>query len=1319
MTKYIDIDNNASTWNSSSSNFMLPDTYDKRQNGQGIAWAGLFWQGNINNFQGRSNNRQRRPSLDANGNIVFTNILQTSPIALNQTNGSSILMKVNDTNYIPVQANTFFINNIYNTSGGTYAAYTDITLLLQNQNLVKGEHKITVANLTANEGREESTGNYAGWSIVVIYHEKGETVKARNVSIYNGYSILGNGTNAMAANIQISGFKLPKVDDDNTPVEAQFSSFTGEGEFKYGSETNNGIADFDRMIMKRLLSDAGNTMPGATDPNNIFDAKLAGIDRDSGNNNNLTGNNNGIDIDNYDVSSIMTDYRTIDANISNVFIGLSTNHDYIAPSMVAFSAELYKPKVCYDFTIQQNNYNITDGNTSNIHTIGGGNLSINIALRSMEGDFDFENSQLALRLTPTNGVNFTDAFYAPNTVNTLIPATIIPPLSIVRQNIAIGENVGISGGTIKRRQRYFSEFNYNLTNASYNGDFEIDLNTSINFGSGAVPIVASTENDTLSRCPQSLTYNPMKGTYNVERHNSRGRPSAKYPLYTQIVGKDFDFDLVAYSEHGSSTPYTNEIKLTNHTVDIELINAKPYNDLNATFVCANPNPKIIQNLDSSGKKSIFATFNNKKRVDLSDIDIRTDTALRNATFRMWYLVDTNGTIIEHNCTAPSVDLAQSNTCFQNIYNTKLKTQDVTIVQPSRTKGFCSVETLGSAGCSNYTNAKTGKSGCYACLRDFFAKALCARDNFSIRPAAYRLKLVDTNETNGSQTGEIALEENKQESSTATLAAGYQYKLKGTATSFIRGETALGYTRQFATPSTSALTSKLFNKNNISCADTNNTDWGINFINGKIQGTISGTDVNLSSGDLVKHSNVGSYEYNILDVNWTKVDQASYDFKTFPNVNDCLVGENKTVVGSTEMPGCNTASNLSDTPQGATYTNLHLYFMPYRFDLSAIDLTRTPIDNERPIYMNDFSNSFYPGNNRAAPQYSMSMVYKGRIKAYSKDNKRTSNFEGSCRDQGNRIVAKPVKLAVKKTLTPNNPTDTLVNSLLFQTFLQDDRFNISDANKVTDDQNTTIGATWFRNPVTMDATLPANIHKGTAYIRLDTNIRKPLQGNSIAANPVTITYKQLFATSPASASSAGMKSTYIPEGNTTYSERNITSYFSKIVPARSLYEHIPSVDTIKNTLLVDIYCDNVGIDCANDFNLATISNSQENVINWYSPGLYTAMRDGNISVNALPANNINIIPLPNDNITLPNANVEVEVSGFIPNVPVTVFIHPNDPWHFSPGAGDPRDVGNGQNGDDYPEFFRIFPIGQAGWSGVGTTGNTAGTTSSSNTPRMNW
>ena len=118
-------------------------------------------------------------------------------------------MKI-DTNgtYENIKAHTFYYDKAFGDRGGYYAAYADVTAYFQNKNLAVGDHTVTLANITANEGRQQGTGNYAGWSLILIYKESPlPGVKARNISIYNGYTTIQSGVGTRSVNI--SGFKLP------------------------------------------------------------------------------------------------------------------------------------------------------------------------------------------------------------------------------------------------------------------------------------------------------------------------------------------------------------------------------------------------------------------------------------------------------------------------------------------------------------------------------------------------------------------------------------------------------------------------------------------------------------------------------------------------------------------------------------------------------------------------------------------------------------------------------------------------------------------------------------------------------------------------------------------------------------------------------------------------------------------------------------------------------------------------------------------------------------------------------------------------------
>ncbi len=149
-----------------------------------------------------------------------------------------------------------------------------------------------------------------------------------------------------------------------------------------------------------------------------------------------------------------------------------------------------------------------------------------------------------------------------------------------------------------------------------------------------------------------------------------------------MVGKDFDVDLVAYNQNSTPT-FSTELLLSGYTVDLELINASPFSDDRSVFVCNNPSPHIIKSLDAIGTNNIFVRFPStpsSSRVNLSGM--QTDTALKNAAFRLWYIVDINNIILPHQCAGPEDD-----TCFETLYDEKIKADDKT-VQADGTVGLC-------------------------------------------------------------------------------------------------------------------------------------------------------------------------------------------------------------------------------------------------------------------------------------------------------------------------------------------------------------------------------------------------------------------------------------------------------------------------------------------------------------------------------------------------------------------------------------------------------------------------------------------------------
>jgi len=388
IVKYIDIDSDLTTFNSSTATLQLPNTYKE------IAWAGLYWQGHINNYSYYSSTTndtynsdpyngwdyyylyesyEYNVGLNYNGSNDFTDN------DIKKTTANSIKLKIGSSSYTTVTAdNLNYLNSsrpIGNTKyGAVYSSFADVTNYFTTY--AAGDSvDITVANVMTTEGLERSLGNYGAWTLVVIYkeNENNSASKLRNNSVYLGYKQVSsdNSTDATAVSIVLNDFLLPK----NGSIDSSMAVFAAEGEYAYSPD-----------YMSLDTTDLGDP-----DLNNVFDARLSSsITR----NPSLT-NNNGIDIDVFDTSIIMEDKR--DANPSatsySATIRLKSEGDLYLPSMVSFTTELYKPRVCY--------YINTIKNSSGTNIFENGQFVEGESI-TLDEDYDFDFFIANMKKDPTD-----------------------------------------------------------------------------------------------------------------------------------------------------------------------------------------------------------------------------------------------------------------------------------------------------------------------------------------------------------------------------------------------------------------------------------------------------------------------------------------------------------------------------------------------------------------------------------------------------------------------------------------------------------------------------------------------------------------------------------------------------------------------------------------------------------------------------------------------------------------------------------------------------------------------------------------------------
>lgn len=303
-TKYIDVDSNTSTFNSSNFTLNIPS-------GSKVIWAGLYWQGYIHNSDQANDFRE---TMTLSGQTVSGSGKGLN-LSVNSFDAEKVFFQtpqdraLNINNYQAVVAEQLDFDNL------GYAGFKNVTSLV-SQMSPNGIY--TVANIQSHRGKETDHGNFAGWSLVVIYENSTEDLN--NVSVFDGYETVDSSYNQ---DITVSGFYTPT----SGTVNSKLTVFSMEGEGSTGDSLR---------LNGNLLPITGlNTDTGTTD--NVFNGSITNVPT---RNPSLT-NNDGLDLDTFNTSSIISNGQ------SSATIRMRTTGDRYTPSMLVFSTELYQPEVCY------------------------------------------------------------------------------------------------------------------------------------------------------------------------------------------------------------------------------------------------------------------------------------------------------------------------------------------------------------------------------------------------------------------------------------------------------------------------------------------------------------------------------------------------------------------------------------------------------------------------------------------------------------------------------------------------------------------------------------------------------------------------------------------------------------------------------------------------------------------------------------------------------------------------------------------------------------------------------------------------------------
>lgn len=190
--KYVDIDDTASTFNSSSANLTIPEDAT-------LTYAALYWTATYPTEKGTKVAKARRYVYKANGE-------PTKDI-------QEIQFKIPGGAYTPLRGELVYdgkqgtVKGI--TSSRPYTCYKDITDIIKNNQTINGTY--TVANIPVTQGYI-SGGSAAGWMIYVIY--KREQDPLQYITTYHGF----NHIDKKGVDIDFGNFKAPEKAETQTAI---------------------------------------------------------------------------------------------------------------------------------------------------------------------------------------------------------------------------------------------------------------------------------------------------------------------------------------------------------------------------------------------------------------------------------------------------------------------------------------------------------------------------------------------------------------------------------------------------------------------------------------------------------------------------------------------------------------------------------------------------------------------------------------------------------------------------------------------------------------------------------------------------------------------------------------------------------------------------------------------------------------------------------------------------------------------------------------------------------------------------------------------
>ncbi|PNV83970.1 MAG: hypothetical protein C0627_03245 [Sulfurimonas sp.] len=899
---------------------------------------------------------------------------------------SSMNVKIKKDNGSYVDAGTPNVVNYgsYTTANSTnydnYSAFIYVTSKFTANNWKDGSYTVANVPVTTDtlEGGTSVIGKYGAWSLVVIYENVSEQLKS--VSIYDGWQKITGSGSSTSATITVDNFYTPT----SGSIDSAVSIFAAEGD-KYRSG--------DRF----QAQDGGSWVDLGIPTSNAFDASISS----AGTRTPLLTDNQGIDIETYQIGT--SGYNLLNNAQSSISFKLWTGGDidYFYPSMLAFSTEVYHPRMCYFENLYDSNEHLL---TTGSLVAKGSAINVRVLLRNdmnepaekvmlyrtFDAALPYTSDSTSYKLDPV-GLTVDDMMTDTTTPLTdALDADIFdysPPLKLFSLHAGTGATYN-QGGDFTFGQEALFKYS---TSANFDG------NTSMSYQIAyTMPTIGYRYEGELTKCedfdntfgviPQAIVVGNMDIIENTSYVSAGSYAPADKNLFTKMVNKPFNLEAVYLDGGGNEQIYNGVIgnKIVNMAVMLYTTDSS---------TCTEENQLIWRGQIVNNNSHATAYIDNVD-VDTNDEEegflitqASTDRKIKANFIDYGTLINNTSDLT---CATSSLDssLCLVPACLNS---------DTQILKVFPLADYPYVATClygdggGAAPCDSnaYNGSCGGKTqtispskynndiGCAMCLADALGMNGCSSDNFAIRPDTYTTAVTGSSPLIAGQEFDLT-----------TVAKGFS----NTAVTGYNGIAAVAPQTQIDT-----------------CAvpDGNLTNSANNPFNAIV---FNGVDTNVSND--IKFGDIGVFDINITDSTWTAVDSTK-------NPIECIDCNDTNIADASGKIGCLIKTVITPT------------VIPDHFDVNG---TLTNGSNSF-TYLNNFENN-------ASLDQNISAFLNGVVTAKAFDiNTTTLNYSSEC-------YAKSGSSTISFSLTSITPAANLTQHLWYD-----------------DTNNSIIGSTAIGNTIT--------------------------------------------------------------------------------------------------------------------------------------------------------------------------------------------------------------------------------------------------------------